>query len=197
MSLAGLLLAAGAGRRYGGPKALVRFRGELLVERGVRLLTGAGCDPVLVVLGAEADRVRAAASLGGARLVVAAGWDEGMGASLRAGLAAMEDTAATGAVVTLADQPLVGAGAVARLRAAWSDGAVAAVATYAGTPGHPVLLDRSVWSAVAAGARGDQAGRVWLRAHPEDVVAVGCDGTGSPYDIDTPADLTALLEETG
>jgi nicotine blue oxidoreductase len=185
MTVAGLLLAAGAGRRFGGPKALVELGGERLVDRGVRLLREGGCDPVVVVLGAAPDLV-----VPGALTVVAADWAEGMGASLRAGLAALAATPAQACVVALVDQPRVGAEAVRRLTAA---GPVeAAVATYDGAPRNPVLLSRPVWAEVAAAAAGDTGARGWLRAHPDRVTTVPCDGTGSPADVDTPADLTAL-----
>ncbi|GAC1445437.1 MAG: nucleotidyltransferase family protein [Mycobacteriales bacterium] len=188
MTTAGLLLAAGAGSRFGGPKALVRFDGELLVQRGQRLLRDGGCDPVLVVVGAQAQDVSAYAVWP----VVAADWQTGMGASLRAGLAAVVDTNATAVVVVLADQPRVGAQSVARLIAAHADGALAAVATYAGKPRNPVLLARETWAEVAVLAVGDTGARPWLRAHPDLVAAVACDGTGTPEDIDTPQDLAAL-----
>ena len=185
MTVAGLLLAAGAGRRFGGPKALVELGGELLVQRGVRLLRDGGCDPVLVVLGAAAADVRA--HVRDAEVVLADDWAEGMGASLRAGLAALADTGASACVVALVDQPLVQPGAV---RALVRAGGPAAVATYDGQPRNPVLLSREVWADVAAAATGDTGARGWLRAHPELVTAVPCDG--SAFDVDTPADLSAL-----
>lgn len=188
MTVAGLLLAAGSGSRFGGPKALVRLDGELLVERGQRLLGDGGCDPVLVVVGAHADEVAVHAS----RPVVAADWQTGMGASLRAGLAAAGDTDASAVVIALVDQPRVGVQSIARLIAAHDAGALAAVATYAGKPRHPVLLARATWAEVADLAVGDVGARPWLRAHPELVLAVPCDGTGSPEDVDTPHDLAAL-----
>jgi CTP:molybdopterin cytidylyltransferase MocA len=184
--VAGLLLAAGSGSRFGGPKALVPWDGELLVHRAARTLREGGCDPVVLVVGARGDEVRAAAGL--PDVVVSEDWASGMGASLRAGLDGLPVDAGA-CVVGLVDQPLLGSAAVARLRAAWADGAVAAVATYAGRPRNPVLLDRSVWADVAATAEGDSGARTWLRAHPEQVRAVPCDDTGSPDDIDTPADL--------
>lgn len=193
MTVAGLLLAAGAGRRFGRPKALLELDGEPFVTRGVRLLTSGGCDRVLVVLGAEAEQARAAA--GRAEVLVAQDWADGMGASLRAGLAAL-DPDVQACVVALADQPLVGPVAVARLLAAWRSGARAAVASYAGKQRNPVLLDRSTWSDVAALAVGDSGARGWLRAHPELVVAVECGDTGDPFDIDTPADLSTIQEKT-
>ncbi len=192
-SVAGLLLAAGAGSRMGRPKALVELDGEPLVRRGVRLLEAGGCRPVVAVLGAAAERVRREVTL--EHVVVAEEWATGMGASLRAGLAALPATAGA-CVVALADQPLVGAESVRRLVAAWAGGARAAVATYAGAPRNPVLLDRGTWAEVAAAAEGDTGARPWLSAHPEHVTLVPCDDTGSPYDVDTPADLTALARPT-
>jgi len=187
--VAGLVLAAGSGSRFGRPKALVQFRGRPLVRHAVDLLAGAGLAPVVAVLGAAADEVRATVEL--PHSVVNDQWAAGMGSSLCCGLAALPDTAPA-VVVALADQPLVGAAAVARLVTAWRAGAVAAVGTYAGRPRNPVLLDRQVWPDVAAACAGDAGARPWLRAHPELVTEVPCDGTGSAYDIDTPDDLLAL-----
>jgi CTP:molybdopterin cytidylyltransferase MocA len=185
--VAGLVLAAGAGRRFGGPKALAEIDGELFVERAVRLLTAGGCAPVLVVLGAAADEVLDRASLGEAVPVLNPGWEDGMAGSLRVGLAAAD--AAEAVVLVLVDQPGLGSEAVARLRTAWQDGAVAAQASYGGVPGHPVLLDRSTWAEVSDLAVGDEGARAWLRAHPDLVVAVDCTGTGDPADVDRPDQL--------
>ena len=187
MTVAGLLLAAGAGRRMGGPKALVELDGEPLVRRGIRLLAAGGCEPVTVVVGASADQVRPLCD--GAIVVEAADWASGMAASLRAGLAALD---ADACVIALVDQPLVTAGAVERLRAAHAGGAVAAVATYDGRPRNPVLLDRTTWAVVAQAASGDDGARTWLRAHPDLVTAVDCTDVGAPDDLDTPQDLAAL-----
>ena len=189
MTVAGLLLAAGAGRRMGGPKALVEVSGEALVRRGIRLLEAGGCDPVVVVVGASAAAVRLLCD--GAQVVEAPGWESGMGASLRAGLLALDSDAC---VVALVDQPLVTPVVVERLRAAHSGGARAAVATYGGRPRNPVLLDRSTWAGVGAAAVGDEGARSWLRTHPELVVQVDCTDVGAPDDLDTPADLAALRE---
>ena len=173
----------------GGPKALLELEGEPLVRRGIRLLADGGCAPVVVVLGAGAQEVRQLCA--GAQAVEAADWSTGMGASLRAGLGAL-DADVDACVVALVDQPLVSAGAVELLRAAHAGGAVAAVATYAGKPRNPVLLDRRAWAGVTASAHGDEGARSWLRNHPKLVVQVDCTGAGSPEDLDTPADLAAL-----
>jgi nicotine blue oxidoreductase len=92
-------------------------------------------------------------------------------------------------VVALADQPLIGTDAVARLIAAYRGGAGVAVACYDGKPRNPVLLAREHWPEVIAAATGDQGARAFLRARPELVTLVECGDTGSPDDIDTAADL--------
>jgi len=191
--VAGVLLAAGAGSRLGRPKALVRFGSSLLVERGHAMLSSAGCEPVVVVLGAASAEVRVAADLDGAQVRVNPDWVTGMGSSLRVALAAL-DASVPAAVVALADQPLVGPAAVRRLVAAWRDGAVAAVATYGGAARNPVLLDRSTWPEVSRTAVGDVGARAFLGDHPDLVRRVACDDTGSPDDLDTAADLTRLEE---
>ncbi len=194
--VAGLLLAAGGGQRLGGrPKALVAHEGRLLVERGVGLLAAAGLDPVVVVLGAAAEEVLARAALDGARAVVNRGWAEGIGSSLQVGLAALEQAGNVEAVVVaLVDQPHLRKEAIGRLVAAWRAGARAAVATFAGQPRNPVLLDRSVWNDVRNLAVGDVGARGYLRRHPEVVTGVACDDVGSPFDVDTEADLARLAE---
>jgi CTP:molybdopterin cytidylyltransferase MocA len=192
--VAGVVLAAGAGRRLGGPKALVRLGGELLVERAVRLASDGGCRPIIVVLGSHADEVIEQADLGDARPVVAADWAAGMGSSLAAGVDAAEALGCQAVAIILVDQPRVGPAALQRLTAAWAQGAVAAVATYDRQPRNPVVLDRSVWAEVRDAVRGDNGARDWLRANPDRVVDVACDGTGDPVDIDTPLDLEALQE---
>ncbi|WP_435796028.1 nucleotidyltransferase family protein [Micromonospora zamorensis] len=185
---AGLLLAAGAGRRYGRPKALVELDGVPLVRRGITLLGDGGCAPVHVVLGAGADEVP---DLPGAVPVRHDGWPEGLGSSLRRGLASLPADVPA-AVVVLVDQPLLSPVAVRRVRAAYAGGALVAVATYAGRPGHPVLLARATWPLLDRYAVGDRGARDLLRDRPDLVVEVPCDDVGAPLDVDTPADLLRL-----
>jgi len=116
-------------------------------------------------------------------------WRTGMGSSLRAALRALLDTDVAAAVIALADQPLVGPEAVARLIAAYRSGAAVAVAAYEGKPRNPVLLGREHWPEVIETATGDQGARAFMRAHPDLVTLVECGDTGRPDDIDTPADL--------
>ena len=189
-AVAGVLLAAGEGSRFGRPKALVELGGQTLAERGVTLLRAGGTDPVLIVTGAAQVELRPEHQ---ARTVYNGEWRTGMGSSLRAALRALTELEADpeigAVVVALADQPLVGAEAVGRLIAAYRAGAGVAVAAYGGKPRNPVLLAREHWPEVIAMATGDQGARAFLRARPELVTLVECGDTGRPDDIDTPADL--------
>ncbi len=189
-AVAGVLLAAGQGSRFGRPKALVELDGQTLAERGVTLLRAGGTDPVLIVTGAAQVELRPEHQ---ARTVHNGEWRTGMGSSLRAALRALTEPEAApeigAVVVALADQPLVGAEAVGRLIAAYRAGAEVAVAAYDGKPRNPVLLAREHWPEVIATATGDQGARAFLRARPELVTLVECGDTGRPDDIDTPADL--------
>lgn len=187
MAVHGLLLAAGAGRRAGGPKALVRGGdGVPWLRRGADVLREGGCARVTVVLGAAADE--AAALVPEEHVVVASGWSEGMGASLRAGLAAVaaEDPAADAALVLLVDLPDVGAAVIERVLAAAGDRDVLARAAYHGEPGHPVLLGRDHWAEVAEGARGDRGAREVLARHAERVQLVECGDLATGADVDAP-----------
>jgi CTP:molybdopterin cytidylyltransferase MocA len=188
--VAGVLLAAGDGTRLGQPKALVELGGQSLAARGVALLRDGGADPVVLVTGA------APVDLPGIRVVPNPRWQEGMGSSFAAGLAALPEECAA-AVVALADQPLVGAESVRRLIAAFRAGAGVAVAAYSGRPRNPVLLARAHWPQAIALAAGDVGARPFLRAHPELVTLVECGDTGSPDDIDTPADLERVTRLLG
>ena len=192
-----VLLAAGAGTRLGlGPKALLRRRGTPLVDHLTAVLHDGGCESVVVVLGAEADRVHAEAALKGCTVVVNDAWDSGMGGSLKAGLAAVPP--GHHALVALVDQPGLTAEAVAALLAVHRPGRVTAAAypDASGTlmRGHPVLFDATLLTAVADSAHGDAGARDFLRAHPELLDLVDCRASGDGRDVDTPADLP-LLED--
>jgi CTP:molybdopterin cytidylyltransferase MocA len=188
VSVLGLLLAAGAGRRMGTPKALLLDeRGRSCVVRAVAAVRDGGCDEVLVVVGAEAEEVTALLDES-VPVVVAEDWSDGMGASLRAGLTAAQDTSATSALVTLVDLPDVDASVVRRVleQAAPGEGALARAA-YDGVPGHPVLIGRDHWAGVIASAEGDRGARDYLREHPPLLVECGDLATGR--DVDTPEHL--------
>lgn len=193
MRVAGLVLAAGGGSRFGGPKALVQFHGSSLVHRAMQTVTDGGCDMVVAVVGAQATPVLWAARGKADCVVVNPHWQEGLASSLHAGLAALRATDVQAAVVMLVDQPLVTPPLVTRLIDACRSGAPAAAATYGGVMRTPVVLDRSVWAQVLDAAHGDSGARGWLRSHPDQVAAVACDDVGAPDDIDTWADLQRLV----
>ena len=165
--MVGLLLAAGAGTRFGGPKALARSPVGVpwLVDRVTALELG-GCSPVLVVLGARAAEARRLLPAS-AVPVVAKDWERGLSSSLRAGLdaAARLDSAPTAALVALVDTPGLTASAVRRLTRL-ADGeagdAVLARASYRGRPGHPVLLGQRHWRALADAVTGDRGAAAYL-----------------------------------
>jgi nicotine blue oxidoreductase len=184
MRVAGLLLAAGAGRRYGMPKALVPYHGRLLVQRAADTLAAAGCAETVVVLGAEADRVRAAAP-DLPRTVNNPDWLTGMASSLRAGLAALAGTPAAAAVVILVDMPGVTPAAVRRIAALAGPGALA-IGGYGDRRGHPVLLGRDHWDGVTASATGDRGARDYLRAHGDQVTVVPVGDVADDTDLDVP-----------
>ncbi|MEV6177759.1 nucleotidyltransferase family protein [Streptomyces sp. NPDC052016] len=191
--VAGVLLAAGGGRRLGGrPKALLTHRGRPLVEYAVQVLRAAGCARVHVVLGAAADTVRERARLDGCVLVTNPEWERGMGSSLRAGLDSLAGTGARAALVSLVDQPGIGAEAMARVLGAYGDESSLASATYRGLRGHPVLLGAAHWAGVAATATGDRGARAYLKAHVEAITLVECGDVAQPFDIDTAEDLAHL-----
>jgi CTP:molybdopterin cytidylyltransferase MocA len=176
--ITGLVLAAGAGRRFGGPKAEVVVDGQRLIDRAVSALLDGGCDSVLAVV--RSDSVVAS----GARTVVNHAPDEGMGSSLRVGLSAVEDDAA---VIVLVDQIGITAADVVAVITEFRSGAEVAVARRAGRRSHPVLVSRAWFDDFAISAAGDQGARVFIDSRPDVVRFVDLPGLIS--DIDTPADL--------
>lgn len=190
-AVAGLLLAAGAGVRFGGPKALARADdGTPWTQQRVDALRAGGCERVLVVLGARAEQARALLPPR-THVVVAQRWREGLSASLGAGLdaAAALDDPPVAVLVALVDTPGLNAAAVARLVAlagsggpGGSGGEVLARAVYRGAPGHPVLIGRRHWEGVARTATGDAGASAYLRAH--DAVRVECADVADGGDVD-------------
>jgi nicotine blue oxidoreductase len=174
-STAGVLLAAGAGTRFGMPKVLA-YQGEWL-RIAVRALADGGCDDVVVVLGAAIVDVPPFA-----RAVVAEDWATGMSASMRAGLGAVGG--ADLVVLQLVDTPDIGADVVARvLGAAASSPSGLARAVYDGRPGHPVVVAREHVSALLSTLTRDEGGRAFL-ASRDDVLAVECGDLATGADVD-------------
>ncbi len=183
-TLAAVVLAAGGGRRYGMPKALVEYQGSLLVERAVATATTV-CDPVLVVLGARAVDVWRTARLQNALVVANRDWATGMASSLRTGLDGLRGWPGRvdAALVLLVDMPGMTTAALARMAEHASPDALA-VATYDGVRAHPVLLGRDHWAGVIETATGDEGARRYLAAH--DVTEVDCTGLADATDLDVP-----------
>jgi len=192
--IAGLVLAAGAGKRFGATKQLADLDGKPLLEHGLAAMAGAELDRLIVVLGSRADDVLAGVNLHGAEPVVCDRWGEGQAASLACGLSSLEEASKgdlEAVVVALGDQPGLATAAVHRvLRARGHMPSVRA--TYGGEPGHPVALERSLLTDLRD-ATGDAGARGLLcRAGATEVA---CDDLGGGSDVDTPAELAALRSE--
>jgi molybdenum cofactor cytidylyltransferase len=192
--IAGVVLAAGGASRFGSPKQLANLDGVPLLQHAVdAMLAVRAVDPVVVVLGAEEETVRAAIDLGPAgraRAVRCAEWQEGMAASLRCGVEAVGDC--DWVIVTLGDQPRVTAQVIAAVMDEADSaprGTEAVRATYNGVPGHPVALGRAMLERVAE-LSGDVGARDLLRG--ATVRTFEAAGLCDPADVDTPEELEAL-----
>jgi CTP:molybdopterin cytidylyltransferase MocA len=179
--LCGLVLAAGAGSRFGRPKALAASAdGEPWVVTAAEVLRDAGCDRVVVVLGAAAEEATALIP-GFASSIVAAAWTEGLSASLRAGLAAARHV--DGTVVVPVDIPELPLAAVRRIiEAGRGDRRALVQAVYDAVPGHPVFIGADHFDALSAALTGDVGARRYLVAH--GVVEIECSDLWSGADID-------------
>jgi CTP:molybdopterin cytidylyltransferase MocA len=184
--IGGLVLAAGASTRFGAQKQLAELDGVPMLEHSLRAIRSSPVGRVVVVLGSAADEIAARVDLHGADPIVCARWEEGQAASLACGLAELADCEAV--VVTLGDQPRVSPDAIRRVMSS-RNGASAIRATYNGSPGHPVLLEQSLFGALRDIA-GDKGARNLLLSVP--VRDIPCDDLGGGEDVDTRAELDAL-----
>jgi molybdenum cofactor cytidylyltransferase len=186
--IGGIVLAAGEGRRFGRPKQLVTFRGRPLLEHALAAMAASAVDERLVVLGANATAVLREVDLHGARAVLCNNWELGQAESLRTGLDALS-AEVEAATIALGDQPLLSPRAIDRVLGERDGVAAALRASYAGVPGHPVVLERALFER-ARHLRGDTGARELL----DEVGAkeVPCDGLGRPDDVDTPEQLEAI-----
>ncbi|MGH2804374.1 MAG: nucleotidyltransferase family protein, partial [Thermoleophilaceae bacterium] len=177
--IGGLVLAAGAGTRFGSAKQLAELDGRPLLEHSIRAMTASPVGRVVVVLGLGAEEVVAEVDLHGAEAVVCDRWEEGQSASLACGLAELSECEAV--VVTLGDQPRLSPDAIRRVIAA-RNGAAAVRATYAGAPGHPVLLERELFERMRD-VTGDHGARHLLISM--QTREVPCEDLGGGEDVDT------------
>ncbi|HTI67981.1 MAG TPA: nucleotidyltransferase family protein [Caulobacteraceae bacterium] len=192
-----LVLAAGAGTRFGGRKLLAPFRDGRLIDGALAAALAAPVETVTVVVGYDAQAVRAAAiafaaDVGETRLHVVEAPDhaEGLAGSLRAGIAALPGNT-RGALVFLGDMPLVPFDVLAPLAQALSGGAPAAVPVFEGRRGHPAALSESLFPELLA-LSGDRGARDLLEALGAAVVEVPAPDAGVLIDVDAPADLENL-----
>lgn len=165
----------------GKPKQLIVLAGEALVERAVRVAAEAGCDPVVMVLGASAGDVLAGCALRGARVVVNEDWGEGMASSIRAGIAAMREEV-DAAILMTCDQPAVSAEHLRGLAQRERDEVVGS--RYAGKLGVPAYFPARSFAQLSA-LRGDEGARELLRGAAEVELP------GGELDIDTAESLAA------
>jgi molybdenum cofactor cytidylyltransferase len=185
--IGGLVLAAGAGRRFGSIKQLAELDGRPLLEHSIRAMIAAPVGRVVVVLGSGADEVLAEVNMHGAEPVVCERWDEGQSASLATGLAELSECEAV--VVILGDQPRLSPDAIRRVIVARGKGAAAVRATYHGVPGHPVLLERALFERMRDVSGDHGARNLLISTHTREVP---CEDLGGGQDVDTPAQLDAL-----
>jgi CTP:molybdopterin cytidylyltransferase MocA len=187
-----VVLAAGAGRRFGAVKQLAPLAGRPLLDHALAVANASEVERVVLVLGAHAQRVRAGVAAGRAEVVVCDDWRKGMAAPLRLGIETVADAEA--ALILLGDQPLVTRAAIERVLAARTPGSAAVRATYDGAPGHPVVLERTLFGAVAE-LGGDEGARSLLAG--EGVATVACEDVADPLDVDSPADLERAAARLG
>ena len=191
MTVAAVVLAAGASTRFGEPKQLAKLGGERLLERAVRIALEAGCEPVVVVLGAKAAEIEGGCELRAAKVVLNEAWAEGMASSVRAGLGALPQDL-SGIVLMTCDQPAVTAGHLRKLAAAGEGAAtsVTAGSSYAGRVGAPAFFPVDRFSELM-GLRGDQGARSLLQA------SLAVELPGGELDIDTVESLEAARQRYG
>ena len=186
----GVVLAAGASRRLGQPKQLLPYRGGTLLSHAVERVHGA-FDPVVVVIGAEAERMRAALAAGPAvEIVENTDWQEGMASSIRAGARHLGATAPEAVLLTLVDQPLVTKAHLLEMRETFFTSRPEVVAAvYGGIVGVPAIFAASMLERLAA-LRGVRGARSVVGGPSVRLVRFLLDE--ADFDIDTPEDAARL-----
>ena len=187
-----VVLAAGASARLGFPKQLIVHEGEPLVRRIALAVVEAGADPVVVVLGANADTIAPVLEgLDSVRAIVNHGWSKGLASSLATGIASVfADDRCEAVLITLADQPLVDAAALKRLMAAFDAEHRIVASAYDDTIGVPAVFAREHAEELMR-LSGDTGASGWLRGRAGEVTRIPLGGAAR--DIDTSGDMAELL----
>lgn len=188
-TLYAIVLAAGASRRFGSPKQLVRVDGRPLMHTVVSRAVEVTGHATLVILGANAAELAPLLRHTAATVVINREWREGLASSIRAGIAHLPGCC-TGAMFVLADQPAVTAEDLRRLAGAWRRQPHYIVAAqYGTTVGAPAIIPRIYFSDLGQ-LRGDRGASALFHRNPDRVVHVRMDSAA--LDIDTPEDLLRL-----
>ena len=194
MVLEAMVLAGGAGSRFGGGKLTTPWRGGVLIDGALAAAFAAPARSVTVVTGADPKVMAAAKAFAERagepdrlRLVHCADHVEGMGATLRTGVAALPPDA-DGAFVFLGDMPLIPPTILPQLAGALTAGAAAAAPSFDGQRGHPVLFSRALFVQLLD-LKGDQGARDVLKSLGPRLVIVPSNDAGTLVDIDAPDDL--------
>jgi len=187
-----IILAAGASRRLGQPKQLVKIGDETLLERTIRVVREAGVEPVFVVLGAHREQILARCDLSLVNVIDNPDWGEGIASSIRVGVSAIEadNPQASEVMLLVCDQPALTAKHLRAMVDASENGAAIVASLYAETAGIPAIFPARQFERLLA-LRGDQGARLLLRESQCQLVTVPF--SGGEMDVDTPADLAAVL----
>jgi molybdenum cofactor cytidylyltransferase len=193
MSVAAIVLAAGASRRLGHPKQLVKVNGETLVKRTIRLAEEAGAAPVMVVLGAHRETICASVQFGDAIAIVNGNWEQGLATSIRAGMEAVDAASATidGVLLMGCDQPRLTANHLRSLIEAFELNSTPTIvaSAYAGVHGVPAVFPRNTFASLRS-LGGDKGARVLLEESECPTIALPFEG--GEVDIDFPEDIAQL-----
>ena len=188
-----VILAAGMSSRMGETKQLIRLGENTLLEQVVEIVRSCRVDEIVLVLGHQAETIKKRVGIKNLKVVINESYQQGMGTSLRTGLAALS-SGTNAALIVLADQPFVRAETLDRLIDQYEQsGAQIAIPIYKGFRGNPVLLGRSVFPEVMA-LTGDIGCRAIFGNHVEGIVKVLVDDIGILLDLDTKGDVEKLRE---
>jgi molybdenum cofactor cytidylyltransferase len=196
--ISAIVLAAGEAKRMGQPKVLLPWQGKTLLEHVLHQLLHSQVEEIILVVGPGAGRIREKISAPGIKIVINPAYQEGMSASLRQGLMAM-DKKAEAFLVVLADQPGIRKEMINQLIEAFHHTLPKkniVLPTYRKVQGHPVLFDVRYREEVGK-LQGDVGGRQILADHPEDILALAMDTDDVLQDIDTPEDYQEHLKRKG